>query len=381
MHMPRLRTRDWLPSLFFLAACLALAFLDFGTPGRTEGQEGLFHAKARILDVDDSTVRVDGMIRTGEEVLRVKILSGDSAGTEMAAVNFLTGQMALDERYAPGDALLLQYSLSGADEPVQGVARGHYRTGGFLALLALFAALLVAVAGWTGLRALLSFVFAGLMLWKVLIPLYLSGWNPILTAVPVVAAIAACVCLLVGGTGARGLAALAGTILGLALTLALGIACTGFLHIHGAVYSYSETLLYSGFPNLALTPIFISGIVIGCSGAVMDVAMDVASAMDEVRRQNPGITFREHLKSGLSVGGAVTGTMTTTLLLAYSSSAAAMLMLFHAQGLPLERIANINSVAAEIVNILVGSIGAVAVAPLTALAGVLFMARSRKKPR
>ncbi|HQF38290.1 MAG TPA: YibE/F family protein, partial [Opitutaceae bacterium] len=77
------------------------------------------------------------------------------------------------------------------------------------------------------------------------------------------------------------------------------------------------------------------------------------------------------VRSGLVVGRAVTGTMTTTLLLAYSSSSIAMLMLFYAQGLPLVRMVNINEVSAEIVNIVVGSIGAVSVAPFTALVGGL----------
>ncbi|HNX05791.1 MAG TPA: YibE/F family protein, partial [Opitutales bacterium] len=218
-------------------------------------------------------------------------------------------------------------------------------------------------------KAVLSFVFAALMIWKVLIPLFLAGWNPLLVGMPVLVLIAACICFLVGGLGRRGLTAFLGTVLGLFVTLGLALVCTRSLHIHGAVYHHSETLLYSGFPDLRLTPLFISGIVIGCSGAVMDLAMDIASAMEEIKLQNPAISRWAHIRSGLSVGKAVTGTMTTTLLLAYSSSALAMLMLFYAQGLPLVRIVNINSVSAEILNIVIGSIGAVSVAPFTAFVG------------
>ena len=104
--------------------------------------------------------------------------------------------------------------------------------------------------------------------------------------------------------------------------------------------------------------------------------MDVAASMAELAAQNPGISRRAALASGLRVGRAVVGTMTTTLLLAYSGGYIATLMLFMAQGIPLENALNLPFVSAEIMNTLVGSIGLVTVAPFTALTGTWLLIRS-----
>jgi uncharacterized membrane protein len=103
----------------------------------------------------------------------------------------------------------------------------------------------------------------------------------------------------------------------------------------------------------------------------MDLGMDVASAMQEVALQSPGIGRLRLIASGLSVGRAVIGTMTTTLLLAYSGGYTAMLLVFMAQGVPMANVFNMTYVSAEILHTLVGSFGLVLVAPLTAVFGGL----------
>jgi len=147
--------------------------------------------------------------------------------------------------------------------------------------------------------------------------------------------------------------------------------------LHGAIAPFAETLLYSGYLNLNLTQVFVASVFVASSGAVMDLAMDIAVTMEEVQAKKPEIGVWEHLRSGLRVGQAVLGTMTTTLLLAYTGSHITLFMLFISKGLPMDRILNSPMVAAEVLNILVGSFGLVTVAPFTALvAAILFRNRS-----
>jgi uncharacterized membrane protein len=144
-------------------------------------------------------------------------------------------------------------------------------------------------------------------------------------------------------------------------------------HLHGAVLPFAETLLYSGFAHLDLTKIYVAAVFLACSGAVMDLAMDVAASMHEVVVRHPGISRKEAFSSGITVGRAVVGTMTTTLLLAYSGSFLTLLMAFMAQGVPLANTFNLIYVAAEVLKTLVGSFGLVTVAPFTALMGSLLL--------
>ena len=99
----------------------------------------------------------------------------------------------------------------------------------------------------------------------------------------------------------------------------------------------------------------------------MDLAMDIAAGIDEVALHNPGLSRHELFMSGLRIGRSVVGTMTTTLLLAYSGGYITLLMVFAAQGTPPLVFLNSTVVSAEVVKTLVGSFGLVLVAPFTAL--------------
>jgi uncharacterized membrane protein len=105
---------------------------------------------------------------------------------------------------------------------------------------------------------------------------------------------------------------------------------------------------------------------------MMDLAMDVSASMDEIASKLPDISRKEALMSGIRVGRAVVGTMTTTLLFAYSGGYITLLMVFMAQGVPLANLFNLIYVSAEVLNTLVGSFGLVTVAPFTALIGAFF---------
>lgn len=141
----------------------------------------------------------------------------------------------------------------------------------------------------------------------------------------------------------------------------------------------SESLLYSGFQHLDLTAIFMSSIFIGASGAMMDLSVDITSAVCEVVEKKPDISWKEAAKSGMNVGRAAMGTMTTTLLLAYSGGYITLLMVFMAQGTPTDHILNYKYVAAEILDTVVGSFGLVTVAPFTALVAGLMLTKKTKK--
>lgn len=365
--------RDWLFALIITGLCIGLSLIDLtGIPEAPGG----FHARGRITAVDNSQVRQNLIVRTEEQLLTVQLLGGPHRDREISIVNMLTGKMEFDEFYEVGEVVLLEYDVVDG-QPARGVVRGHYRLVMQLVLIGLFALLLLAVAGVTGLKALLSFVFAALVLWKLFFPLLLRGFPPLPTGLGVVALLTAVICFSVGGLSRRGLATFAGSMLGVLLTCGLAVWFTRGFALHGAVRPFAESLLYAGFYGLSLTDIFISSVFIASSGAVMDLAMDIAASMDEIKRNNPEIGLFDHVRSGLRVGRAVVGTMTTTLLLAYSGSHITMFLFFIAKGLPAANILNAPFVAAEVMNILVGSFGLVTVAPFTALvAGLLYRGKA-----
>ena len=172
---------------------------------------------------------------------------------------------------------------------------------------------------------------------------------------------------LVAGATRKGFAAFLGAMLGIVASMILScVSCSG-MHVTGATMPYVQALVYAGCSSLDILSVFNGAVILASSGAVMDLAMDIAAGVGEVRRHLPALPRIELFKSGMRIGRSVVGTMTTTLLLAYSGGYLTLLMLFAAQGTPPVEFLNSPLVSAEIVKTLVGSFGLVLVAPFTAL--------------
>jgi uncharacterized membrane protein len=132
-------------------------------------------------------------------------------------------------------------------------------------------------------------------------------------------------------------------------------------------------LLYSGYEFLNIAEIYIGAIFLSSSGAVMDLAMDVAAGMEEVILRQPRLSRLQLLQSGIRMGRSVVGTMTTTLLLAYSGGYLTLMMTFAAQGTSPVDFINNPYVASETVKTIIGSFGLVVVAPFTAALGAIIL--------
>ncbi len=365
-------SKDARLTLVFLLLTVLLHFLPTGFEHRQSGDS--IRCKGEVVQVDDSQVRVYGIVTAGIQGLNLRLLDGPYAGQIVPAHNETLGKLELDKHFAIGDETLVVLSLeNGAIS--HAVAQDYYRLNVEMLLFGLFALCLRGFAGWTGARALLAFVFSGYVIWKLLVPAFLQGFDPVLIGFRLVMLIMAGTVFPVGGLNRRGVAAFLGSVLGVGATCVLALGFAGPFRLHGAVVPFAETLLYTGFAHLDLTRIFLASIFIACAGAVMDLAMDVAASQEEVVNASPGISFGHALASGLRVGRVVVGTMTTTLLLAYSGGYITLLMVFMAQNIPMASILNMNVVAAEIMTTLVGSFGLILVAPCTALVGAFLFTR------
>jgi uncharacterized membrane protein len=367
--------RDVILVLVILAFSIALLIAPSGY--ESAFGKDVVRARGHILEVDNSHIQTFGIVSTGEQILRVRVLEGTYTGQEVEAGNVLVGKMETDKMFKAGDIAFLVLDFDG-DELFAATAYDHYRLDVELLLVVLFAALIIGFSGWGGVKALLSFVFALLLMWKILFPNVLLGRDPILIALAVVALITTATLYLVAGVNKTALVALLGSLLGILLTVGLAQILLPQFHLHGAVQPFSETLLYSGFEHLNLTRVFLAAIFVGASGAVLDVAIDVATAMSEVINKRPDLSRKELIRSGFVVGRNMTSTMVTTLLMAYASGYMALLMVFLAQGIPPLYLLNTNYVAAEILKTVVGSFGLVTVAPFTAIVGGLIYVKKKE---
>jgi uncharacterized membrane protein len=335
------------------------------------------YAVARILDVDNSELFQYGIVKQGVQYVRLQMLRGEHKDRIFETDNNLIGKMELDKVLTEGDKVYVEYSTIRNGEVFVKVV-DFYRFGIEILLFSVFAIVLVLFAGFTGLKTLLSFTTTLLVLWKVMIPMYLKGFEPVPIAFAVVTILTAVIIFLVGGFTRKGLIAFLGSISGVFFTLLLSLILADPFYINGSVMPFSETLLYSGFAYLDLNQLFLASIFIASSGAVMDIGMDISASMNEVVDKHPGISTKELMFSGFRVGRAVVGTMTTTLLFAYSGGYLTLLMAFMAQGVNPSAMLNLNYFSSEIMMTVVGSFGLVLTAPFTAVIGSILLTGKKR---
>ncbi len=367
--------RYYSPIIVTAVMVLILLLIPTGFEGALIYQ-GTERVSAEVVSVDNSMIIDTGLIRSGEQTCEVKFLEGQFKDQTHSAVNMLSGTLEQDKIFTAGDTAYVVISHRNG-EIITVSMIDYFRLPWELVLAVIFVVFLVLFAGQTGLRAVLSFILTILCIWKLVVPFYLNGVSPIFMGIIIVSLLSVMIVSLVYGFDKRALASSFGIIVGLGFTAALGALFTNLMRIHGAVMSYSESLIYSGYQDLDLTQIFMASIFIGSSGAMMDLAVDITSAVYEVIQKKPDITAKEAVKSGMNVGRAAMGTITTTLLLAYSGSCVAMLMVFMAQGTPLDCILNYKYVAAELIHTIAGSFGIVIVAPLTAIASGILLTKKK----
>ncbi|WP_245587869.1 YibE/F family protein [Desulfovibrio inopinatus] len=370
--------RDGILTLVFLALTVGLYFVPTGYEQRID--ERAVRCRGEVIAVDNSDMNRHGIVISGDQGVTVRILDGPYIGQEFRANNPLMAKMDIDKLFKVGDVALVVLTIDADGKILYVNPQDHYRIDLELILLGLFAGLLLLFGGMTGAKALLSFVFSGMLLWKVLVPGLLQGYDPLYLSISVVSVLTAAIIFLVGGISRKGFVAFAGAMLGVLTSCVLAIYFTGKFRLNGATLPFSETLLYSGYAHLDIARIYVSAVFLAASGAVMDLAMDVAASLDEVVRENSDITLFPAMAAGLRVGRAVVGTMTTTLLLAYSGGYITLVMAFMAQGVPLVNLVNMKFVAAEVLKTLVGSFGLVMVAPFTAMVGAVVFTRWPKTP-
>ena len=363
--------------LIISLTCIILIFIPTGFENPSLTYSTL-REKAEIISVDNDDLQNFGAVTIGTQKLKLVILSGKFKHDTLSAENVLMGQLKIDKIFKPGDKVLTVIKTDKSGEKIISArADDIFRINLELILFLLFALFLVSFAGWTGFKALISFVFTALAIWKILLPLFLKGYHPIFLSLMIVSLTTSVIILLISGFSKKGLVALSGSIVGITITSLLALLFGYFFRIPGTVQEFSEALIYAGFSNLRFSDMFLAAIFISAAGAVMDVAMDIAASQNELIMKKPFMKARELMLSGFSIAYPVIGTMTTTLLFAYSGSFLFVFMWFMAKGTPMINIFNVNYIAAEVLHTLVGSFGLVLVAPATDIIGAYIYTRDK----
>lgn len=352
--------------IYFLLVCVFAVFvIRLNQVEKTElvVRTGQTFEKAKVVKILQDNLEENGT-RVGEQKVRVHMLTGVRKGEELditSSSGYLFGAAC-----KPGMKVIVMQSVAG-DSTVASVYTQDRES--FIYIFALIYLLaLCMIGGKQGIKGCLGLVFTFFCVIFVYLPLVYLKYSPFWTAVFVCFITTLVTMYLIGGPTRKTCAATLGTLAGVVLA---GISAWCFSKASGiSGYNVSdiETLMTLWNTNrIQVGGLLFSGLLISCLGAVMDVAMSISSAIDEIYKQNSSLTRTELFKAGLRVGRDMMGTDSNTLILAFAGSSVSTLLLDYAYDLPYQQIINSNNIGIAIMQGLAGSFGIVLSVPFTVL--------------
>lgn len=306
-----------------------------------------------------------------DQMIKVKVTSGKYKGQILLIQNSVSSQFLGAIEAKVDDKLIID--IIEEEGFFQSAHVSDYQRDWFIyILLAIFILVLVEIGHYSGVKALGSLVLTFLLIAKVLLPLILKGYDPILLAGLISVVVTFATLLIINGSNHKTWAAIIGTVTGVVVAAGLAILGSKLINLTGLSMDEASILWILTDGNLDFAGLLTAGIIIGSLGAVMDVAMSIASAMTEIADVNPELTFKELYSSGINVGRDISGTMSNTLILAYVGSSLPLLLLFQASGEQFLKIMNMDMIVGELVRAFAGSIGLMLTIPVTALIMAFF---------
>lgn len=360
-----------IPFLLLAVFAVAVFYLNRGENTELVNRTGQTFETGVVTRILQDNIQEDGT-RVGQQTVVVRMTSGEKEGEELtttSSAGYLFGAAC-----SVGMKVVVLQSLAG-DTAVTSIY-SRDRGSVLLVFAALYLLALCLVGGKQGVRGALGLIFTFASIIYVYLPMVYRGFSPFWTAVLICALTTVVTLYLIGGPTRKTLAATGGTLSGVVIA---GIAATVFSAssgISGWNVSDIENLLTLWEVNdIQVGGLLFSGLLISSLGAVMDVAMSISSAMDELCTQRPSITRGELLRAGMRVGRDMMGTDSNTLILAFAGSSASMLVLDYAYDLPWLQIINSNNIGIAVMQGLSGSFGIVLSVPATVVLATLVYTR------
>ena len=333
-------------------------------------REGQTFEKGVVTAIIQDNLQPNGT-RVGEQVVEVQMLTGVRKGQTLETTS--SSGYLFGAGCTVGMHVVVLQSVAG-DSAITSV---YSQDRGWVIYLfaGLYLLALCLVGGKQGVKGALGLVFTFACIILVYLPLVYQGCSPFWVSVFVCIITTVVTLWLIGGPTRKTVVATGGTVAGVIIS---GLAATLFSMASGiSGYNVSDIeslLTLWNVSGIQVGGLLFSGLLISSLGAVMDVAMSIASSIAEVRAQNPSLTRKELFWAGMHIGRDMMGTDSNTLILAFAGGSVSMLLLDYAYDLPYLQIINSNNIGIAIMQGLSGSFGIVLSVPVTvALAVLLYM--------
>lgn len=325
--------------------------------------EGKTFEKAEVVDIIKDNETESGN-QIGDQVVSLKLLSGDYKGNTVEAVS--SSSYLYGAHCEVGMRVIAEVNES--DDSLYVTVYSQDRTWMLYAIVLLFLITLCIIGGRQGLNSAVALVFTFVCIVFLFLPMIYRGISPIFAAVVVAVLTTFVTMYLIGGLSSKSVTSMIGTVAGVGISAVLAVLFGRLTGISGYNVSDIEQLEYVGqMTDVRIGELLYAGILISALGAVMDVAMSVASTISEIHYRNPELSRKELFTSGIRVGKDMMGTMSNTLILAFTGSSINTLVFMYVYGYTSTQITNMYSIGIEVIQGISSTMGVILTVPIVSV--------------
>lgn len=339
---------------------LILFIICIGAVIFTENDYFLYNRTiAEVVSVSEDLTRTSpAMINSTEyqytQRLTVEIKNGEHKGELATVTNKYSSSLVTDEKFSKGDKLFVDVNSSG--DKLKAVCTGVKRDVYAVGVTMLFVLTIVLVGGKKGALSLLSVTFNALI-FAAAIEAYHRGLDLFGLCLGAAVLFTVFSLVIVSGINRKTAAAVVSALCGTAVTIAIAYAVLKLTKGRGVRFDQMQYLIKP------YEEIFISELLVGGLGAIMDISITMSSSMSELIDRDSSITFSALRHSGREIGKDIMGTMTNVLLFTYVCGCIPLVILALRNNVTLTDVLN-NYLDLEIVRAFVGGIGIVLTIPI-----------------
>lgn len=305
------------------------------------------------------------------QAIEAEILDGPQVGKVVRIEN---DYLKLDK----GDRFYFNYNVDRDGTERYGIINID-RRGSLAILLLLFVGTIILFGRWQGVRSLLALAGSFFVIFYVLMPGLLNGWNPLLASFLVASGILFGAIFFTHGFNRESVVAFSGTMIAVFLTGLFAIVAVKMTSLSGFSADESMYLNLNTNGTLDFTGLLLGAIIVGVLGVLDDIAVTQAAVVSELYDSNPQMSKAEAYARALRIGREHVGALVNTLVLAYTGASLPILLYFQVSKMSFNSAVNLEIFATEIVRAIVGSIGLILTVPIVTLLAVFYLKGYKSK--
>ncbi len=306
-----------------------------------------------------------------------KIITGADKGKELELDFDIPAGSPGSVRLEKSDQVIVGKSMVGGEETyyISDIYRLHL----LWWLMGSFLLLVILLARWSGVRAMIGLLISFTVIIWFIVPRIIDGQNALVIGFVGTLLIATASLFIAHGFRSRTTIAFVSTLLTISLALFLSIFFTDMMHLFGLGSEEAFYLQTDPEKIFNLRGILVAGIIIGTLGVLDDITTAQAAVVEELHLANTSLNLHELFSRASSVGREHIISLVNTLVLAYTGASLPLLLLFQVYQQPVWLVVNSEIIIEEIVRMLIGSIALVLAVPLTTGLAAWYYTRLHKK--